>query len=140
MKSYISIFSLLERVPSLPGDCGLYCEIGVIIITEMLTGQCFFSELFFLISHLPPYHATCFENEHRLCLILYSQSISNFLGITLSTPSILQDITKQPERLIQHFEAPLSKMLHYLVSSPLISVHCVLRVRVLLLGYFCFLW
>lgn len=39
IKSYISILSLLGRVPPPPG--GLGCEIGVIIITEMLAVQWF---------------------------------------------------------------------------------------------------
>lgn len=96
MKSYISIFSLLERVPPPAGDCGLYCEIGVIITAEILAVQWFPAEFsfffffFFWSVFFPPYHATCFENERHLHLILYSQGISDFPGITPSTPSILQ--------------------------------------------------
>lgn len=52
MKSYLSIFSLLERVPNHPGDCGLYFEIGVILITEILAVQWFPADFFFFISLL----------------------------------------------------------------------------------------
>lgn len=48
MKSYLSIFSLLERVPNRPGDCGLYFEIGVILITE-ITGSSVVSCRFFFL-------------------------------------------------------------------------------------------
>lgn len=52
MKSYLSIFSLLEGVPNRPGDCGLYFEIGVVLITEILVVQWFPADFFFFISLL----------------------------------------------------------------------------------------